>query len=106
MDELTLGRTIDIITTTVKAGEVFALFRWNVAGSYPRLWRGDLTSLPDLMTANGGPFDDTPTNVWPMDREWFLFMDQDLMAAKLSGPKHLIDNIRRDPVLETIEWPA
>ena len=48
----------------------------------------------------------TPSNFWPSDRSWFVYTDWDLWGTKVSGPAVLINAIRSDPNLETLDWQA
>ena len=60
-------------------------------------------AIKQLVDAEAGRFG-TPTNWWPSDRSWFVYTDWDLWATKVSGPAALVDSIRKDDWLETIDW--
>lgn len=74
------------------------------------LWRGPLKELPTLLR-DPIPFDVadcvykyTPTNIWPVDRSWFVWTDYDLLGTRVSGSTELVDAIRQDAQLETLDW--
>jgi hypothetical protein len=67
------------------------------------MFTGELGEVPTLL-ADGHAMRDTPTNLWPDDRSWFVYTDSDLMATKVSGPARLIAAIIADPTLETMRW--
>lgn len=106
MDEWNFPKTIDVLRDYAPAGCIFALFRGSATRGSSRLWFGDIGSLPDLMAVNGGPFDETPANIWPADQSWLLYVDQDLMAAKVSGTIDVVRRIESDSEIETVRWPV
>jgi hypothetical protein len=57
---------------------------------------GDLLHLYDDQ-------DGSPGNFWPEDRTWLVYTDQDLWASKVSGSRELIEQVKTDGELETIE---
>lgn len=67
-------------------------------------YSGSLPDLQQLVRTETGHA--TPSNIWPIDRTWFIYTDWDLLATKISGPVDLIDAIGASPELETIHWPA
>jgi hypothetical protein len=44
----------------------------------------------------------SPNNVWPDDRPWLTFTDEDLWATKVSGSRELIERLMADDELETV----
>jgi hypothetical protein len=40
--------------------------------------------------------------VWPDDRPWLTFTDEDLWATKVSGSRELIERLMADDELETV----
>jgi hypothetical protein len=60
--------------------------------------RCSLRELGDLYEDRAG----APSNIWPEDRQWFVYTDHDLWATKVSGSSTLIDSLQRDPELETV----
>lgn len=76
----------------------------------PTGWWGDqpshvmarLDSMPLFGNSSEQPF--TASNIWPDDRAWFVHTDYDLLATKVSGTANLINAIRSDPRLETLDW--
>jgi hypothetical protein len=44
----------------------------------------------------------SPTNVWPVNRGWFVYTDHDLWATKVAGPAELIESLLGDEELETL----
>lgn len=64
-----------------------------------RCYRGDVSDLGYVI--EGERF--TPNNIWPEDKSWFVYTDYDLMGTKISGTKELVDEIRANKDLETIE---
>lgn len=67
------------------------------------VWRGPVQSVGKVLEASGHEF--TPTNIWAVDRSWFVYTDYDLLATKVSGPKLLIDRLRAHPDIESKTWP-
>ncbi len=67
------------------------------------LLNGPLDAIPGLM--EGEQPRSTPSNFWPEDRAWFVWADWDLWATKVSGTAALIQDLRNDPELETLDWP-
>lgn len=70
------------------------------------LWEGPLRSVEDLISENGGPYDFSPTNLWPVDRSWFVWTDYDLQGTKVSGEPALVDAMKSVRVLECVDWQA
>ena len=65
------------------------------------LYQGQLGDLFDLYLR-----DDvlgSPTNIWPTDRSWVVYTDYDLWGTRVSGSVSLIDALRNDPELETVD---
>jgi hypothetical protein len=48
--------------------------------------------------------DDSPSEIWPADRSWFVWTDHDLNGTRVRGSRSLIDSIIADPVMETTSW--
>lgn len=69
----------------------------------PAVFRGPISRVRDLIDDSAGRIG-SPSNVWSIDRSWFVWTDWDLWATKVSGPLGLIEAIRSDPELESIEW--
>ncbi len=65
---------------------------------------GSVTDLRELIQPEAGRIG-TPSNVWALDRSWFVLTDWDLLAPKVSGPLELIEMIESAARLETIRWP-
>ncbi|RFA06568.1 hypothetical protein B7R21_19560 [Subtercola boreus] len=68
------------------------------------VYSGSLNDLQQLVRTETGHA--TPSNIWPIDRTWFIYTDWDLLATKISGPVELINAIEASPELETIRWPV
>jgi len=47
--------------------------------------------------------DGSPSNIWPVDRSWFVYTDADLWGTKISGSHELISCLVADDELETVE---
>jgi hypothetical protein len=67
------------------------------------LFRGPIGDL-------AGHYDDpavlgSPNNIWPEDRSWFVYTDNDLWGTKVSGSPTLIATLSQDRDLETVELP-
>ncbi len=45
----------------------------------------------------------SPTNMWSTDRSWLVYSDYDLWATRVSGAVSLIEALKSDPELETVE---
>jgi hypothetical protein len=46
-----------------------------------------------------------PANIWPEDRAWLTYSDQDLWATRVDGSHDLISRIQSDPEIEGVELP-
>ncbi len=87
------------------AGEHFTCYAfyaqlWNPrAAGYTiyELQADDLLGLYELDEVRS-----SPTNLWPLDRSWFVYTDYDLWATKVSGSSNLIERIVNDPELESV----
>lgn len=66
------------------------------------VWRGPLASLAPLVDQ----YDNTPSNLWAVDRSWLVWTDWDLEGTRVSGSNELIDRLAADPLLETTTWTA
>ncbi|WKU43346.1 hypothetical protein Q3V23_04215 [Streptomyces sp. VNUA116] len=50
-------------------------------------------------------FASTASNLWPQDRSWVTFTDQDLWGTKVSGPAELIEALLDDAMIEAVRLP-
>ncbi|MFX4270757.1 hypothetical protein ACQBAR_09085 [Propionibacteriaceae bacterium Y1685] len=89
--------------------ECLASYALVPAGGKPDLWRGALRDVPQLPSmrppGRAGVYDASPSNIWPVDRSWFVLTDWDLMGTKISGSAELISRLEAEPGLETTRWP-
>jgi len=44
----------------------------------------------------------SPTNIWPDGRAWFVYTDYDLCSTQVSGSSALVADLANDPGLETV----
>ena len=65
-----------------------------------RVFAGSRSSLGDF--CNDGSWG-SPSNIWPEDRSWFVYTDWDLWATKVNGSHDLIERLREDEKLETVQ---
>jgi len=56
------------------------------------------------MEGFGGIYGSSPSNIWPVDRSWFLWTDADLEGTKVSGSTTLVTRVREKRELETEDW--
>lgn len=86
----------------------YAFFASLAAGDYDavHLWEGPLHRVPDLISGKGGPYDCSPTNLWPADHSWFVMTDCDLQATKVSGDLSLVEALASSSHLECLDWPS
>lgn len=87
--------------------EVIAFYGAGASGDWageqsPHVWRGPLAAIDELVERLGY----TPSNFWPVDRSWFVYTDYDLLATKVSGSRSLIDALKSNADLESIDWPS
>ena len=85
----------------------FAFYASLAAGDFDHqtLLSGPLQAIGELVEGEN-PYRSTPSNFWPRDRAWFVRTDWDLWATKISGSRTLINALRVEPDLETIDWPT
>lgn len=57
----------------------------------------ELTELYDNESLSG-----SPNNIWPDDKSWFTFTDEDLWATKVSGSPDLVERLLKDVDLEAV----
>lgn len=69
----------------------------------PIVLEGPLSAIPTVAQAQVFR-EATASNWWPANRSWFVWTDYDLTATKVSGSRSLIERIRANPSLETVEW--
>ncbi|WP_051433263.1 hypothetical protein [Promicromonospora kroppenstedtii] len=84
----------------------FAYYGMVPANEYERLTvlEGTLSAIGSL-TRNEDLFRGlSPSNWWPSDRSWFVWTDYDLTATRVSGSRALIEAVRSDSRLETLDW--
>lgn len=69
------------------------------------VYEANLMDLPSLLREAGedNPVF-TPANIWPLDRSWLVYTDYDLWATKVSGSSTLINELRTNSHLETLDW--
>jgi hypothetical protein len=79
----------------------FAHYSPLASGEYDEavLYVGPLAEIVDLYDETS--LTGSPTNFWPEDRSWFVYTNWDLWGTKVSGNRQLIDELERDPELET-----
>lgn len=109
LDEESLEALVEILATASSEGletECFAYYAPLPAGDFdiPHLWRGPLRSMPELIDERGGPYPSSPSNLWPADRDWFIWTDWDLQGTKVSGSERVIAAVQSSSVLETTAW--
>ena len=67
-------------------------------------FRQQLPGYGELVLSDD-PFPFTPTNFWAEDRSWFVLTDYDSWGTKVHGSVSLIEEVLREPDLETIALP-
>jgi hypothetical protein len=81
----------------------YALLAYGFRDPAQRCFRGPVKQFFEFENSGSGPFV-TPSNVWSLDRSWFIYTDHDLWGTKVSGPIDLIQALKADKGLETIDW--
>ncbi len=81
----------------------YALLAYGFRDPSQHCFRGPVDQLFEFEDSRSGP-SVTPSNVWPLDRSWFIYTDHDLWGTKVSGPIELIQALKADKGLETIDW--
>ncbi len=111
LDEETLDGLIATLADHSERGaETLCIASYAVGASsdwkreLPEVFRGPLRAIPDFVQGNQ-PRQFTPTNIWPIDRSWFVYSDYDLWTTKVSGSAELIADLWRHPDLELLTWP-
>ena len=110
LDEESLAAVLDVLSAHSPDGDAsgcFVFYASLPAGDFDsvHLWNGRLRDIPTLLSDNGGPYDFSPTNIWPVDRSWFVWTDYDLLGTRVSGSQRLIQALKATTPLEAIEWP-
>jgi hypothetical protein len=108
LDETSLDAIIRVLAAHSADGldtRCVALYGSLAASDFDRrtVLAGPLGSVPNLVQ-DGSRFRSTPSNIWPMDRSWFVWTDWDLWGTKVSGSQELIAAINAESELETIDW--
>lgn len=106
LDLLSLQALISHLSAAAAPGQCVAAFGFLAAGMSEeaiRCFRGPVSRVEELIDRTEGRIG-TPSNIWPMDRSWFVYTDWDLWGTKVSGSQSLIDDLISDPDLETIAW--
>lgn len=104
------GESLDALAAQLGAigpSDCVALYSFLAAGAtddVSRCFAGSVTDIRALIRPEAGRIG-TPSNVWAVDRSWFVFTDWDLLATKVSGPSDLIEMIETTNELETLRWP-
>ncbi len=85
----------------------FAFYASLASGDFDHqtLLSGPLQAIRELIEGEN-PYRSTPSNFWPHNRAWFVWTDWDLWATKISVSHTLINALRGEPDLETIDWPT
>ena len=96
-------------TSRETPAKVFGFFGWlttyaNASDTRDEisLYRGPVGQAIEWRVSDYEP--NTPSNIWPKDRAWFLYTDYDLQATKVSGSRELIAALEADDYLETLRW--
>jgi len=66
-----------------------------------RLW--ELWKVLAEQYTSGGDVS-TPQNMWAIDGSWFTYTSVHLMATKVCGSSAMINELRRNEALETLDW--
>lgn len=106
LDQLSLDTLIPHLSASAASDECVAAFGLLAAGMYEeaiRCFRGPVSQVEDLIDRSESRIG-TPSNIWSIDRSWFVYTDSDLWGTKVSGSQSLIDDLISDPDLETLEW--
>lgn len=108
LDEVSFRALLQVLLQHCGDGastEVYAYYCPLITGDYdhPVTYRCRLGDLEQILSPRG-PYDFTPSNLWPADRSWLVWTDYDLWASHVSGPRDLIDAVRRHPHLDTLSW--
>lgn len=85
-EDFTLGWVLDIDSEVHRR-----VFSFKLGDLLPTMLR---PGLPDV----------TPEFWWPEDRAWVVWTDYDLLGSKVFGSKELIEELRRHPDVETLDW--
>lgn len=109
LDEATLDALTAVLATHSPAGRdthCFAFYAALPTGDFDtvHLWEGPLRHVRELISANGGPYGFSPSNLWSADHGWFVWTDYDLQGTKVSGDQSLIDDLVSSAELECIDW--
>jgi hypothetical protein len=107
LDEASLEALISVLARSSTAGLLtgcFAFYAALPAGDFedPALRSGPLSGVAEFVAA--GEYRSSPTNLWPIDRSWFVWTDWDLMGTKVRGARSLIERLGAHSELETVLW--
>ncbi|BCW33091.1 hypothetical protein NtRootD5_34220 [Arthrobacter sp. NtRootD5] len=109
MSEEDFSELIDVLSRYSPTADCSVYFA-NVFSTYPDpceapVYDTNLTKLPSLIreiSEDRQVF--TPANIWSSDRSWLVYTDYDLWATKVSSSSELINELRANPLLETLDW--
>ena len=97
-----LSRNSPTSACSMYFADVFSIFP--DPGEAP-VYEASLKDLPSLLReASEDDHVFTPANIWPTDRSWLVYTDYDLWATKVSGSTELINELRTNALLETLDW--
>jgi hypothetical protein len=90
-------------TTSTRMMGAFSPLAWaGPFGTNPAVTFDLPTMLTSMLGTGNQEF--TPEFWWPVDRAWVVWTDYDLMGSKVFGSKPLIDALRSDPKIKTLDW--
>ncbi len=105
LDQTSLEALIPHLVDAAPADECIAAYGLVAAGLVDeiRCFRGPISRIQELINPDQRRVG-TPSNIWPIDRSWFVYTDWDLWGTRVSGPQSLIDSLVSDQDLETLQW--
>lgn len=104
LDEVTWSALLEVLEESTEE-DCFAFYSSLPSQKFEavEVWRGRVRSLRTVLESSGHEF--TPSNIWAVDRSWFIYTDYDLLATKVSAPRRLIDRLLAHPDIESKTWP-
>jgi hypothetical protein len=101
LDEMSLSTIVRILMKNSESQNCFYYFDlMKTSDLKEHLYAGSLSDLKEPL--GDAHLRETPTYVWPEDKEWCLFTDHDLTSTFLGGTDRIVNEVLNSEVLEAL----